>query len=132
MCGKGMSSAPTWMGKEIVAEAGEGSGGQDKEDHDGAVHGHQLQVILGREYAARSSGLGQELESGNGIVRPCQVNPHDPGQYQPDVNRHQREGVILLADHFVIEAEDVLPDEPCGWSMVMDSLSGHIVHEMTL
>ena len=43
-------------GQEVVAETREGRSGQDKEDHDGAVHGHQLQVVLRGEHASRGSG----------------------------------------------------------------------------
>ena len=117
--------------QEVIAETREGSRGQHKEDHDGAVHGHQLQVILGREHAARRAGLGQELKSRNGGVRPRQVNSHDPGQHQPDVNRHQRQRVVLLANDFMVEAEDVLPNEPRRRSVMMNSRCGHVVHGVT-
>ena len=119
-------------GQKVIAKSCEGSGRQDKEDHDGTMHGHQLQVVLRGEDTAGGPGFRQKADSWNGIIRPCQVNSHDPGQYQPDVNRHQRECVVLFADHLVIKAEDVLPDEPCRWSVMMNRLSGHIVHGMTL
>jgi hypothetical protein len=40
-----------------------------------------------------------------------QVNPQEPGKNHPDEHRDKRQTVILLADHFVIQAEDVFADE---------------------
>src|SRR5580698_5176000 len=46
-CGNGMSSAPTW-GQEIITECREWSRREHEKDHDGGMHGHQLQVKLRR------------------------------------------------------------------------------------
>src|ERR1039458_352695 len=42
-------------GQEEIAECGERGGGEHEEDHDGAVHGHQLQVILRRHQSIREA-----------------------------------------------------------------------------
>ena len=47
-------------GQEVVAETALRHGGQHEEHHDGAVHGHQRKVQLGRHHAARR-GRGPEL-----------------------------------------------------------------------
>ena len=45
---------------------------------------------------------------------------HEPGENHPDKNGGESEAVVLQADHFVIEAEDVLADEARWGVMMMD------------
>ena len=52
-------------GQKEITEGGEGRGGEHKKDHDGAVHGHQLQVILRRHQIAGCAGLGEQMQAGN-------------------------------------------------------------------
>ncbi len=51
-----------------------------KEDHDGSVHGHQLQVILGRHYITGRAGTGEQVQAGNCEVGKSQVDTHEPGK----------------------------------------------------
>jgi hypothetical protein len=51
------------------------------------------------------------------------MNPHKPGKDHPDENGNQRKSVVLLSNDFVIEAEDVLPDEAPGRSVMLSLLS---------
>ena len=44
-------------------------------------------------------------------VRPPQVDAHQPGKHHADEHSGQAQTVILLADHLVIEAKNVFPDE---------------------
>jgi hypothetical protein len=41
------------------------------------------------------------------------VNAHQPGKNHSSKGSDQGQRVILLADHLVVETEDVLPDETC-------------------
>ena len=55
------------------------------------------------------------------------MDAHDPGKEHPEQGGDQGQRVILFADDFVVDAEDVLPDEACRGS-VMHFMSRHIVH----
>ncbi len=55
--------------------------------------------------------LGKQVQSGNGGVRPSQVDAHQPGKEHANQNRHQGQAVILLADDFVVQTENVLADK---------------------
>jgi hypothetical protein len=46
-------------GQEIIAETRQRRGGQHEEDHDGPMHGHQLQVVLWSEDTTRRAVLGE-------------------------------------------------------------------------
>jgi hypothetical protein len=39
------------------------------------------------------------------------VNTHQPGKHHPNEYGEERQAVVLLSDHFVIEAEDVFANE---------------------
>ena len=117
--------------QEVVAEGRERSGGKHKEDHDGGVHGHQLQVELRGHHVAGSAVLGQQVQSRDSQIRPAQVEAHEPGEEHPNQHRRQGEPVILLADDFMVEAEDVLADE-AGWRSMLSRVSVRcIVHWVT-
>jgi hypothetical protein len=47
------------------------------------------------------------------------MDSHEPGQNHPHDDRDQGQRVILLADHFVIETEDVLADKAGGWRVML-------------
>jgi hypothetical protein len=83
------------------------------------MHGHQLQVILRSQHAARRSIGGQHLESWNRRISPSQVDAHDPGEQHPDKSGGEGQRVILLADHLMVQAEHVFPDKTCR-SLVLD------------
>ncbi len=50
----------------------------------------------------------------------------------PTEHRHQGQGVILLADHLVVETEDVLPDEALRRGVVLRRMCRHVVHGFLL
>ena len=47
-------------------------------------------------------------------VRPHQVQAHQDGKREAHEHAEQRQEVILNANHLVVEAEDVFPDEALG------------------
>jgi hypothetical protein len=55
------------------------------------------------------------------------MDAHDPGKYHPDQGGEQCQRVILFADNFVVEAEDMLPNE-AGRGSMLHRMCGHIVH----
>jgi hypothetical protein len=114
--------------QEVIAEGSEWRRGQNKKDHDGAVHGHELQVIFRRHDVAGRTVLGKEMQPGNGQIGPAQMQAHDPGEHHPHEYRHQSESVVLLADHLVVEAENVLPNEALRRGMVLRRMCRYIVH----
>jgi hypothetical protein len=61
-------------------------------------------------------------------VGPNQVNPHQPRKHHPYEHRNDREEVVLLANHFVVEAEDVLADETSWRRVVVLYFHGHVCH----
>ena len=62
---------------------------------------------------------------------PPQVDAHQPGKNHANQHRHQGQAVILLADDFVVQAEDVLPDEAGRRRMVCHVSVRCIVHMVT-
>ena len=74
---------------------------QHEEHHDGAVHRQQAEIRLRLDLAHQRQHRG----------RPDQVNAHQQRQEHPDKHRRERQEEILNADDFVIEAENVFPDE---------------------
>ena len=114
-------------GQEEVAEGRKGRSSEHKEDHDGSVHGHQLQVIFGRHHVAGSACAREQMQARNREISPAEVNTHEPGKEHSHDRGDQSQRVILLADHFVVNAEDVLPNE-AGRSSVLRCVGRHIVH----
>src|SRR5271165_348165 len=87
-CGKGMSCA-SLNGQEEVAEGRKGRRREHKEDHDGSMHGHQLQVVLGGHYVARSACAGKQVQARDREISPAEVNTHEPGKKHPHDRRDQ-------------------------------------------
>src|SRR5882762_1532152 len=117
-------------GQKEIAERGKGRRGEHKEDHDRPMHGHQLQVILGRHHVAGRAIGGKEVQPRNGEVRPSQVNAHQPREHHAGEDSDQSQPVILLADHLVIETEDMLTNE-AGRSSMGRYVCRHVVHWLT-
>ena len=88
--------------QEVIAEAALRRGGENEEHHDGAVHGHQCQVGFRLDVA----------EQRQSSARPDQVDAHQQRQKHADEHGGQRQKVILNSDDFVVEAENLLADEP--------------------
>ena len=86
-CGKRHVLRAHLDGQEIVAKGGEGRCGEHKEDHDGAMHGHQLQIVLGSHYVAGRAILRKQLQSGNRGIGPAQVDAHQPGKKHSNQSR---------------------------------------------
>ena len=95
------------------------------------MHGHQLQVIFRRHDVAGGSGLGKQVKPGNREIRPAQVQSHDPGKHHPHKYGHEGQRVVLLADYFVVETEDVLPDETLRRGVVC-RMCRYVVHRIYL
>jgi hypothetical protein len=51
------------------------------------------------------------------------MDSHEPGKNHPDKYGYECKGVILLSDDFVVETEDVLPDEALGRSVMLSLLN---------
>ena len=66
--------------------------------------------------------LAEERDRGGG---PHQVDPHQQGEEHADEDRGQGEKVVLEADDFVIEAENVFPNETLGGSVFVGFLGNH-------
>jgi hypothetical protein len=58
--------------------------------------------------------LESRLQTGDGSVRPAQVDAHQPGKDHPDQGGDQGQSVILFADDLMVETEDVLPMKLVG------------------
>ncbi len=94
-----------------IAERGEGGVGEHEEHHQRAMHREQREIIFRRDDAARSAGFRKQFEAGNSRRRPDKVETHQPGKHHAHANGQETKGVVLLSDHFVIEAKDVLAEE---------------------
>ena len=116
--GKGHVFRAHLDGQKVIAEGGKGRSGENEEDHDGGMHGHQLQVVLRRHHIPGRAILGKQMQPRNRSVRPSQVDAHQPGKQHADQDRDQGQRVILLADDFVVQAENVLPDKASRRRMV--------------
>src|SRR6201998_1784937 len=111
-------------GKKIVSEGCKGRIGEHEEHHQRAVHGENGQVVLGGHDAAGSADLREQSQAGDRQIRPDQVNAHQPGENHADEHGDQGEPIVLLADHFVVETEDVFADEALGRLMVVYYFAG--------
>ena len=114
-------------GQEEVSECCERGGGEHEEDHDRAMHGHELQVVLGRHDVAGRAAAGEKVKAWNRETAPAEVETHEPGQEHSHYGGDQGQGVVLLSDDFVVKAEDMLANEACGGS-VRHCVSRHVVH----
>ena len=123
---------PNLNGQEEIAEGRERRRGEHEEDHDGSVHGHQLQVVFRRHDIAGSAVLGEKVQTRYGETCPPQMQAHDPGEHHADEDRHQGQRVILFADYFVVEAENVLSDKALRRCMVLRRMCRNIVHRCHL
>ena len=92
------------------------------------MHGHQLQVKLWRDHTTRSTRLRKQLQAGDRGVGPCKVDPHEPGKQHSGKSGDQGQCVILLADHLMIQTEDVFPNETCRRSVVLHRVRRYVVH----
>jgi hypothetical protein len=95
------------------------------------MHRQQLQVKLWSHYAASSTGFGKQLQAWDRKVRPAQVDAHQPRKNHSAKSGEQGERVILLADHFMIEAEDVFAKETRRWGVVLCHMYCRVVHILT-
>ena len=82
------------------------------------MHGHQGEIIFWGHYALGRADGREFIEHWNWPGRPAEVETHEPGKNHADENGKQRQRVVLLADHFVIEAKDVLTNKT-GWRRVL-------------
>src|SRR5271157_2930667 len=117
-------------GQEEITEGRERRGREHKKDHDRAMHGHQLQVVLWRHHPARSTILRKQLQAGDRGAVPREVDSHEPGKRHSNQSGDQGQSVILLADHLVVQTEDVLPNETCR-RPVMRRVRCYVVHILT-
>ena len=85
---------------QVVAEAAEEQRRQQVDDHDHAVHGHELQVV-GR------------IDQGEG-VRPAELQAHEDGQRQGHQADAYGGDAVLDGDDLGVLAPDVFADEGLG------------------
>jgi hypothetical protein len=57
------------------------------------------------------------VQTGYGVTAESEVDAHEPGKQHPDQSSDQRQRVILFADDFVVEAEDMFPEKACRGSV---------------
>ena len=93
--------------KEIISKTALRRRGQHEEHHDRAMHGHQRQVQFRRHDAARRAGGPKLFEECDLGVRIHHVKSHQHRQRHPQKHREQRQKIVLNADDFVIEAENI-------------------------
>ena len=98
-------------GQKVIAEAREWRIGENEEHHDRAVHGHQREVILGRDDAAGRAVRRKFVEQRNRGRTPGQVDAHEPGEHHAGDYGDERQAVVLQPDDFVVETEYVIADE---------------------
>jgi hypothetical protein len=79
-----------------------------------------LQVELWRHYIPGRAVLGEQVQTRDRIVRPPQVDTHQPGKDHADDHGDQAQAVVLFADYFVIQAKNVLADKRRWRPMVCD------------
>ena len=82
--------------KDEVAEAGLRGGGEDEEEHDGAVDGDQGQVVFGEDGSVERK-------------RPCgpdEVDAHQEREYGAGDDGEESEDEVLNADGAVVGGED--------------------------
>ena len=85
-----------------------GANRQDEEDHDGAVHREEGDIELRSHHAARHPD-GHECAKDRPLrSRPPELEADQHGEQAPDHGHRHGEDQVLLADHLVIEAENVL------------------------
>ena len=89
--------------QKIVSEAALRRRREDEEHHDRAVHRQHRRILLRRHDSA--------LNERNVRARPRQVETHDHGKNHSDDDRRHGQQDVLDADHFMIDAEDVLADK---------------------
>ena len=89
-------------GQKVIPKSALWRGGQHKEHHDRAMHGEQAEV-----------GFRLDLtHQWNRRVRPDHVNAHQQRQEHSYEHCRERQKKVLNANDFVVEAENVFPDEP--------------------
>src|SRR6266542_4230656 len=94
------------------------------------MHGHELQILLGRDDSARSSGGRNPLQTGNREVRPNQMNAHEPRQDHANHNCKKSKPVVLFADYLMVYAEDIFANETLRRG-VMCEVRGNVMHVIT-
>ena len=85
---------------QVVAEAAEEQRRQQVDDHDHAVHGHELIIVVRRD----------EAEG----VREADLQPHQQRQHERDEPYADRDAAVLDRDDLVVLAPDVLLDPRLG------------------
>ena len=85
---------------QVVAEPAEEQRRQQVDDHDHAVHGHELIIVVRRD----------EAEG----VREADLQPHQQRQHERDEPDADRHAAVLDRDDLVVLAPDVLLDERLG------------------
>ena len=75
------------------------------------MHREQREIVFRRDDAARSAGFRNQFQAGNSRRWPDEVEPHQPGKCHAHADSQETKGIVLFSDHFVIEAEDVFPEE---------------------
>ena len=103
--------------QEVITESALRRGRQHEEHHDGAVHGQQGEICLRLDLA----------DHWQYRRRPDHVDAHQKRQKHPDKHRRERQEEILNADDFVIEAENVFPNETLRSVRVNRSRGRHLL-----
>ena len=103
--------------QKIISEAALGGGCQHEKHHDGAVHRQQAQIRFGLDLA----------DHGQHVRRPYQVDAHQQREKHSDKHGGECQEEILNADDFVVQTEDVFPDETLRSVRVNRSRGRHFI-----
>ena len=104
-------------GQKVISESSLRRRGQHEEHHDGAVHGEQAEIGFRLDLAHQRQHRG----------RPDQMNAHQQRQEHPHKHCRERQKEILNADNFVIEAENIFPNESLRSVRVSRSRGRHFI-----
>ena len=103
--------------EKIISEPTLRRCGQHEKHHDRAVHGQQAEVLFRLDLSHQRQNCG----------RPDQVNAHQQRQKHSDKYRRECQKEILYADDFVIQAENVFPNETLRCVRVNRSRGRHFI-----
>src|SRR6202041_1069066 len=90
------------------------------------------QIIFRSDDAARCATFGDKFEADDFGVRPNQMKTHQPRKHHADKHRDKRKRIVLFADYFVVEAENVFAPEALRRSMHVNLRLQRWFHQSTL
>jgi hypothetical protein len=100
---------------EVIAERPDRQRHDGEEHHDGAVHGDQLVVELGKHDATRRIQFTEPASDNRyGLARIGELPPKEHGKREANQEKEQAGQRVLQADDFVIERKNVFSEQNRG------------------